>query len=130
MDPEFGRDGEESQIATFTSTFSLSNTTNFDTLRRAACLYWGVMLNDFQLYFVDEKGGIQDLGQESGKIMRYLETYASTNTMTEAETKAAEAAKKKGKKVPKKVSYAKFYLGRINRVANPGDNLDKSLFTV
>lgn len=50
--------------------------------------------------------------------MRYLETFASTNTMTEEEQKAAEAAKKKGKKVPKKVSYAKFYLGRVNPMAN------------
>ena len=51
--------------------------------------------------------------------MRYLETFASTNTMTEEEQKAAENAKKKGKKVPKKVSYAKFYLGRVNPMANP-----------
>lgn len=50
--------------------------------------------------------------------MRYLETFASTNSMTEEEQKAAEAAKKKGKKVPKKVSYAKFYLGRVNPMAN------------
>ena len=58
VDTEFGKEGEESQIAQFTSTFSLSLTTNFDTLRRSACLYWGCILNDFQLYFIDEKGNI------------------------------------------------------------------------
>ena len=61
MDPEFGKDGEESSISIFTKTFSLSAFTSFDTLRRTSCAYWGVPLNDFELYFVDEKGSITDL---------------------------------------------------------------------
>mmetsp|Transcript_27283 Transcript_27283/g.36483 ORF Transcript_27283/g.36483 Transcript_27283/m.36483 type:complete len:93 (+) Transcript_27283:430-708(+) len=82
VDPNFGKDGEESQIAIFSSTFSLSPFTTFDTLRRNACSYWGLILNDFMLYFVDEKGNISDLSIENGKVLRYLESYAQTNTAT------------------------------------------------
>lgn len=112
FDPEFGTDGEESSISIFSNTFALSSNTSFEVVRRAACSYWGVFLNDFQLYFLDGNGSIYDLGQENVKVLRFLETFGQSAAENDANTKNNSKSKNKGKKVAMKKSYAIFYLGR------------------
>lgn len=102
-------------IAQYSSTFSLSAFTTFENVRRVACAYWGVSLSEFQLYFVDEKKNITDLGQETVKVLRFLETFGQQNSGEDPERDDAKKKKAKKEKEPKH-SYAKFYVGRINSV--------------
>ena len=81
-------------------------------MRRASCAYWGVFLNDFQLYYLDENESIYNLGQENVKVLRFLETFGQSETAKDEGAKKKSKSKNKEKKPGTKKSYAMFYLGR------------------
>ena len=72
IDPEFGKDGNEDMITQFSSTFSLSTFTTFDNVRRVACAYWGVSVNEFELFSIDDRNQATNLDKETVKILSYL----------------------------------------------------------
>ena len=112
FDPEFGRDGEESSIAQFSNTFSLSTFTSFVELRRSACAYWGVDIREFELFYADSGNNLTNLTAESVKVLSFLETAAflSVDPANEHKTNKSKSRKTGKNSVP--VLYAKLFLGR------------------
>ena len=70
----YGEVGKESQIAIFTSTFSLSSFTTFDSILAKACHHWGLVRSNFAIYMV-EGSQLKNLSDENQKVGRWLEDY-------------------------------------------------------
>ena len=71
--------GTPSEIALFTKTFSLSGSTTFQKLGDAACNYYGLMKEEFSLFWLEENtGNLINLSEQeqSTKVLSYLEMFA------------------------------------------------------
>ena len=108
VDPEFGGSEEESKIALFTRTFSLSPYTTFDTILRHACNYWGLILAEFSIFQLDDDTGKPiNLKDEPDRVLKFLETYSQTSTNNKDDGgDEADRNKEAGHN-------AKFYIGRM-----------------
>ncbi len=79
VEANYGKVGTPSEIALFTRTFSLSAFTTFQMLGNAACNYYGLIKEEFSLFWLEENtGNITNLSeQEQGtKVLSYLDLYA------------------------------------------------------
>ena len=79
VDPNYGKTGTPSAIAIFTKTFSLSPGTTFEKLNSSACNYFGLIEQDFSLFWLDEESGKLTSfgeGEEGTKVLNFLEVYA------------------------------------------------------
>ena len=77
MDASYGT-SEAQKIVMFTKTFSLSPYTTFDNLLRAACVYWGLLFQNFGIYQLDDNPLKKpvNLSQEKERVLSYIDTIA------------------------------------------------------